>query len=67
MVTRSSVVSASVKRQNAEEAEGYTLLRVSGRNQGLAGLVKNRGTRFARCRKTGVEPKPAPRPQPVDA
>lgn len=51
--------------------EGYTLLKVTGRNQGLDGLVKDLGSRFARRRRVDVDPAPAPvlppRAVPLDA
>ncbi|MFD0738417.1 hypothetical protein ACFQZQ_03835 [Lysobacter koreensis] len=39
--------------------EGYRLLKVSGGNQGLDGLVKELGGRFARRPRAAVEPVPA--------
>ena len=40
--------------------DGYALLKVSGRNQGLEGLRKELGTRFARStRSTEDVPEPA--------
>ena len=42
--------------------QGYTLLKVSGRSQGLDGLRQELGERFSKAPR---QPQPAPQPQPV--
>lgn len=50
----------------AAALQGYALLKVAGKNQGLEGLRKSLGSRFAKSPRVAPSPSPAPgTPQPA--